>query len=127
MRYKLLVLNIAVFFCHLVSAQTLKSPDEFLGYKLGEKFTPHYKIVQYFEQAAAAMTQKMKLETYGFTNEGRPLMLAIVSSPENFANIEYIRKNNLRLTGLLNDKAGNLNGPAIVWLSYNVHGNESSS
>jgi Zinc carboxypeptidase len=108
-------------------AQQLKSPDDFLGYSLGAKYTPHYKIVNYFNQAAAAMPKMMKLEQYGQTNEGRPLLLAFIASEENFVKLEDIRKNNLRLTGILNDKPGDVNTPAIVWLSYNVHGNETSS
>ena len=109
------------------SAQQLKSPDEFLGYPLGDQYTPHHKIVSYFQQAAAAKPQVMKLEQYGTTNEGRPLLLAFIASEENFAKLEEIRKNNLRLTGLLTDKPGDPAAPAIVWLSYNVHGNETSS
>ena len=127
MKSKYLFLAICFLSAQFIKAQTLKTPEQFLGYTLGEKFTPHYKIVQYFEQAAAAMPQMMKLEKYGETNEGRPLLLAIIASSENFANLEEIRKNNLRLTGLLKDKSGSINAPAIVWLSYNVHGNESSS
>ena len=110
----------------ILSAQ-LKSPADFLGYELGTKFTPHYQIVNYFNQAAATMPRMMKLEQYGATNEGRPLLMAIVTAPENFSRLDEIRKNNLRLTGLLTDKAGDVNAPAIVWLSYNVHGNEPSS
>ncbi|MEI9959143.1 MAG: M14 family metallopeptidase [Ferruginibacter sp.] len=117
---------ILLFISNGLSAQ-LKSPDEFLGYPLGSKFTPHYKIINYFNQAAAAMPQMMKLEKYGETNEGRDLLLAIVSTPENMARIEDIRKNNLRLTGMLKDRAADAGSPAIVWLSYNVHGNEASS
>ena len=105
----------------------LKSPDDFLGYQLGSHFTPHYKIVNYFHQTAVAMPQMMKLETYGETNEGRELLLAFVSSTENIAKLDEIRKNNLRLTGLLKDKPADVNAPVIVWLSYNVHGNEASS
>lgn len=105
----------------------VKSPDEFLGYSLGSKFTPHYKIVNYFNQAAAAEPQRMKLETYGQTNESRELLLAFVSSAENMARLEEIRKNNLRLTGMLKDKPADLTAPVIVWLSFNVHGNEASS
>ena len=121
-----------VFFTFLISSytsfsQSLKSPDDFLGYSLGSKYTPHYKIVNYFQQAAAAMPKMMKLEQYGTTNEGRPLLLAFVASEENFIKLEEIQKNNLRLAGMLNDKAGDLNAPSIVWLSYNVHGNETSS
>ena len=127
MKSKFFLLTICFFYAHFIKAQIVKTPEQFLGYTLGEKFTPHHKIVQYFERAAAAMPQMMKLEKYGETNEGRPLLLAILASPENFANLEEIRKNNLRLTGLLKDKVANVNAPAIVWLSYNVHGNESSS
>lgn len=114
-------------FCATVLSAQLKSPDAFLGYELGMKFTRHAKIVEYFTTAVAAMPQMAKLEKYGETNEGRELVLAIVASPENFSRIEEIRKNNLRLTGMLNDKPADVNAPAIVWLSYNVHGNEPSS
>src|SRR5882757_11498170 len=100
---KTFLFTLSLFFVSVAFAQ-LKSPDEFLGYELGSKFTPHYKIVNYFTAAIAAMPQMAKLEKYGETNEGRPLLLAIIASPENFSKIEEIRKNNLRLTGLLNDK-----------------------
>jgi len=123
---KIFLFTLSLFFISVAFTQ-LKSPDEFLGYELGTKFTPHYKIVNYFTAAIAAMPQMAKLEKYGETNEGRPLLLAIIASPENFSKIEEIRKNNLRLTGLLNDKPADVNAPAIVWLSYNVHGNEPSS
>jgi hypothetical protein len=107
--------------------QQLQSPDDFLGYPLGSRYTPHYKIVNYFNHAVAAMPKMMKLEQYEQTNEGRPLLLAFIASEENFAKLDDIRKNNLRLTGILNDKPAAVNTPAIVWLSYNVHGNETSS
>jgi hypothetical protein len=108
-------------------AQNIKSPDEFLGYPLGSKYTPHYKIVNYFKYAVTAMPQVMKLDQYGETNEGRPLLLAYIATAENLAKLDDIRKNNLRLAGMLSDVPGNTNAPAIVWLSYNVHGNETSS
>ncbi len=118
-----------LFFTSIISvySQQLKSPEEFLGYPLGDKYTPHHRLVSYFQQAAAAKPAMMKLEQYGQTNEGRPLLLAFIASEENLSRLEEIRKNNLRLTGILNDKPGDLNAPAIVWLSYNVHGNETSS
>lgn len=125
MSVKLILLSL-LFISGQVLAQ-VKSPDEFLGYKLGSRFTPHYKIVNYFNQAATSATQMMKLEKYGETYEGRDLLLAIVSSPENIARLEEIRKNNLRLTGILKDKPADITAPVIVWLSYNVHGNEASS
>ncbi|RYZ60640.1 MAG: zinc carboxypeptidase, partial [Chitinophagaceae bacterium] len=125
MRIKLL-LPLLICLSSFAGFAQLKSPEQFLGYKLGERFTPHYKIVQYFQHAAAAMPQMMKLETYGETNEGRPLLLATISTPENMGKLEAIRSNNLKLTGM-QAGGGSVNTPAIVWLSYNVHGNEASS
>jgi len=104
------------------------SPDAFLGYPLGSHFTPHDKIVAYFRQAAVAAPDRMLLEQYGKTYEGRPLLLAYIASPENLRRLEAIRLNNLRLAGILRDGvAADENGPVIVWLSYNVHGNEPAS
>ena len=78
---------------------------------------------------AANSTATVKLQQYGETNEGRPLLLAFISTAENMQNLETIRMNNLRLANLAKDKAAAIeeNAPAIVWLSYNVHGNETSS
>ena len=108
-------------------AQAIKSPDEFLGYPFGSKYTPHFKIVNYFKYALSAAPAQMKLDQYGETNEARPLLMAIVSSAANMSNIENIRKNNLRLAGVMTDAPGDTKAPTIVWLSYNVHGNETSS
>ncbi len=124
---KFLLAIILVVINSVSFSQTLQSPDEFLGYPLGSRYTPHHKVVGYFQYVAAVMSNQMKLEKYGETNEGRPLLLAAIASPENFSRLETIRKNNLRLTGLLTDQPGEVNMPAIVWLSYNVHGNETSS
>ncbi|HWJ90882.1 MAG TPA: M14 family metallopeptidase [Flavisolibacter sp.] len=119
---KVLILTLLVQNC----LAQLKSPEEFLGYPIGSRFTPHWKIVDYFRTVATAVPSIMKLEQYGQTNEGRPLMVAFISAASNISNLETIRQNNLRLA---NDarNASSGNAPAIVWLSYNVHGNEASS
>lgn len=108
----------------------LKSPEEFLGYTIGTRFTPHWKVVNYFRHVAETAAAMTKLQQYGETNEGRPLIVAFVSSPENIVNLENIRKNNLRLAHQGAEGSAQTaveNAPAIVWLSYNVHGNEASS
>ena len=106
----------------------LKSPEAFLGYKLGTHYTPHFKIAGYVNYVASQVPDMVKVEQYGTTNEGRPLLLAYIASKENFPNLENIRKNNLRLANAALDKmAPSEDAPAIVWLSYNVHGNEPSS
>ncbi|WP_436488296.1 M14 family metallopeptidase [Chitinophaga sp. ARDCPP14] len=100
------------------------TPDQFLGYPLGTQFTPHYKVVDYFKQVAAT-AKNVKLEQYGTTYEGRPLVLAIVASPENAGRLEEIRQHSLDMSNAKGNSAGNQ--PVIVWLSYNVHGNEAVS
>jgi hypothetical protein len=122
---KLLTAIITICFFLNSFAQKIQTPSEFLGYKLGDQFTPHYRIVDYFKYIAQ-VSKNIKLQQYGTTNEGRPLLAAFISSNENINQLEYIRHNNLRLTGIESGNA-DLNAPVIVWLSYNVHGNEPSS
>ena len=126
---KILLAIIVLLQTIFANAQQLPSPDQFLGYALGSHFTPHYKIVNYVKAIAAAKPDMVKLDKYGETNEGRELMLLFISSPQNIQRMEDIRVNNTRLAGTAIDiQAGNsADAPAIVWLSYNVHGNEPSS
>ena len=105
-----------------ICAMGQQAPAEFLQYELGTRFTPHFKVVDYFRHIAASV-KNVKLETYGSSYEGRPLLMAIVASPENMARLEEIRKQNLDVVA---GKAASPQ-PVIIWLSYNVHGNEAVS
>lgn len=122
---------LSILFVHMLTslrAQSVPSPEAYLGYPLGSRFSPHHKITGYVETLAKARPDRMKVQSYGKTYEGRPLMVAILSSPENIGRLENIRLNNLRLARQSGDQApGNPDAPAIVWMSYNVHGNEASS
>jgi Zinc carboxypeptidase len=121
------ILPVLLLFATVSVVAQIPSPASFLGYELGDHYTPHYKIVQYFEAVAKATPATMKLEQYGATNGGRPLLLSYISTAENISNLENIRLNNLRLAGLETGSGDVANAKAIVWLSYNVHGNETSS
>jgi hypothetical protein len=118
--FALLAISTAIF-----AQQKLLSPKEFLGYELGDRFTPHYKVVEYFRHVAETMPN-VDLQKYGETYEHRPLVLAIVASADNFTNLEHIRLDNLRRAGLADGTQSGTKNP-IVWLSYNVHGNEANS
>ncbi len=101
----------------------LQSPSEFLGYELGAEFTRHSDIVSYFEHVAS-QSNKVQYHDYGKTNERRRLTYALISSEENLRNIDKIRTDNLKNAGLLSGSASP--EKTIIWLSYNVHGNEAS-
>lgn len=103
----------------------LQSPEQFLGYELGDRFTRHHRVVEYFKHVDDALPN-VKVQQYGETYEHRPLIFAVVASPENFANLEQIRTDNLKRAGVLEGQPSS-DKVAIVWLSYNVHGNEANS
>jgi len=117
-------LSFLFLFLSITLKAQLKSPSNFLGYEIGTEFSRHADVVNYFEHVAAN-SNMVTYANYGMTNERRPLTYAIISTPQNLANIETIRRDNLKNIGL---EAGSSNPQiAIVWLSYNVHGNEASS
>lgn len=122
---KRIVLSLAFLLTSLMGLKAqIKTPDDFLGYPLGSKFTPHYQIIAYFKYLAG-MNKNIQLVPYGKTYENRELMVAIISSSENMSKLEEIRTNNISLSRA--EARGNVKNPAILWLSYNVHGNEASS
>ena len=112
-----------VFHQAVLLGQTPK-PEEILGYSLGEQFTYHHEVVDFFE-ILANRSDKIVIEKYGETYEGRDLILAFISSPENLKDREVIRKRNMNLVNRNSDALDE--AVPIIWLSYNIHGNESVS
>ena len=100
------------------SSQKVMSPEEFFGYPLGSYFTRHHQVINYFRQIERNSSGKMYVEEYGITNERRELVVAYISSPENISRRDEIQAKH---------EKGENEDVAIVWLSYNVHGNEASS
>ena len=121
------LLNLVLYFSlNLAYGQIVPiSPGEYFGYNPGDQFTRYHKIVRYFEKLAAS-SDRIKIVEYGRTYEDRPLILLIISNAETINNIESYRIDNLKRAGLL-EGIPELDTKAIVWLSYNVHGNEASA
>lgn len=117
-------ISIVLLFISISVQAQLQSPAEFLGYELGTQFSRHADVVAYFEHVAEN-SPMVNFTEYGKTNERRPLTYAVVSSAGNMTGLESIRQDNLKNVGLLSGTASPQK--AIVWLSYNVHGNEASS
>lgn len=113
-------------FISLVAFAQTPTPDEFLGYPLGSKFTAHQNVVAYFKKVAS-LNKNIQLQPYGKTYEGRELLLAVISDPDNMSRLDQITKYNLSIANADKNRQTSANQPAILWLSYNVHGNEANS
>ena len=113
-------------FISALSFGQIKSPSEYLGYTVGSKITPHWKVLEYYQYIASQLPNQVKMESYGQSIEGRPLQVYYISSAQNISKIEDIRTNNLKLAHAIPGE-GNTSIPAILWMSNNVHGNETSS
>ena len=67
---KKLFLSICFFcfvFCSLAQSK-LQSPSDFLGYELGDRFTRHHRMVEYFKAVDEAMPN-MQVVQYGETEK----------------------------------------------------------
>ncbi len=121
---RIILFLFSIFFISITSSAQTKSPKEFLGYELGSRFTRHHKVVDYIQHIVAT-NNNVKLIKYGETYEKRPLYLVIFTASDNFKNLDALRINHLKTAGVVDGQpTGDI---PIVWLSYNVHGNEAVS
>ncbi|HEX8152137.1 MAG TPA: M14 family zinc carboxypeptidase, partial [Thermoanaerobaculia bacterium] len=109
------------------------TPDEYLAQhnlRFTRDFTPWNLILGYYDELARR-SNLVSIERIGATYENRPLVLLTITSPKNRAALDQIRANVTSLAKGSADanRAADIakNGPAIVWLGFGVHGNESSS
>jgi hypothetical protein len=104
----------------------IPTPQEFLGYAIGDFHTRHDRMVSYMQELAR-VSDKASFQIIGYTNERRPQVILTITSPDNHARLEDIRREHLQLTrpGEAIPEFGNM--PVITLLGYNVHGNEPSS
>ncbi len=109
---------------------SIPTPASVLGYELGTRFTPDHLIVRYLSALADA-SPRMRLDTVATTWEGRPVLLATVSSEANMRRLDEINTLAHRLADPRGASEAELRRavsatPAIVWLGYTVHGDEGS-
>ncbi|PIQ62263.1 MAG: hypothetical protein COV99_06610 [Bacteroidetes bacterium CG12_big_fil_rev_8_21_14_0_65_60_17] len=110
--------------------ENIPSPESVLGYAAGEAYTLHAHVVEYLEALTAA-SPRIGMREMGQTWEGRPLHVLAITSEANHARMDDIRLANLKLADpsvpAAEKEAIKEANPVVVWLSYNVHGNEASS
>ncbi len=102
------------------------SPEEFLGYGIGERHTRHDLIVNYLTKLAE-VSDRASIHEYGKTHEGRKLVILTITSPENLGNLDQLKTQHLQFTDPSKSPSNYDEVPIFINLGYNVHGNEPSS
>lgn len=98
---------------------------EVVGYEHGNVISSVDQITTFLEALAAHAPDRMEVRSYGETWQGRPLNYAVISSAQNMARLEAIQSNLSDLARGEQLSAASLDDtPAVVWLSYGVHGDE---
>jgi hypothetical protein len=107
-----------------------KSPEQTFGFKMGAdyKLVKWPQIVDYFHQLASS-SNKVKVVEAGKTSEGNPMIVAIISSPENLAKLDHYKEIAQKLAnprGIRPEQAESMiaDGKLIVAVSCSIHASE---
>jgi len=119
------------YFGGLELTEDVPAPQDHLRHAIGERFTRHADLLAYL-RALAAASDRVLLRSYGRTHQDRELVHLVISSPANLARLEEILARNRELADPRTADPARVketidSNPTLVWLSYNVHGNEPSS
>jgi hypothetical protein len=117
----------ALVLCLLLAAP---APAAFFGFRPGDDrvLADWNEAIGYFEALDAA-SDRVQVQEVGRTTEGRPFLVVTITSPENFAHLEAIRRDNLRLydpRGLPDAEAEAIleRGKTVVALNHGIHATE---
>src|SRR5499427_2617486 len=132
--------NVSPFFalalCLLFAATTnaqskITTPKEEFGFDFGADYQlANYQQISAYWHKLARESNRIVVQEIGKTAEGRPHLMAIVTSPENHRNLARYREISRRLAlaeGLTDDQARQLakEGKAVVWIDGGLHATET--
>jgi hypothetical protein len=108
------------------------TPKAVLGYEIGEYHTSYLGVVRYAEALARAVPDRVKLVPIGESYERRPMMLLVVSSPENIQRLDQVKADLARLTDPRRTSEAEADAivrrvPAVTWDNFGNDGNESAA
>jgi hypothetical protein len=112
------------------SAQTVTTPKQQFGFDIGTDYQlPNYQQLVGYWQKLDRESDRMKLVEIGKTAEGRPQMMAIITSPENHKKLDRYREISRRLAraeDLSDEQAHALarEGKTVVWIDGGLHATE---
>ncbi|HJU44044.1 MAG TPA: M14 family metallopeptidase [Vicinamibacterales bacterium] len=113
-----------------VEEPRVTTPKEEFGFNFGDDYqlTTYQQLAAYWQKLDRE-SDRMVLQEIGRTSEGRPHLMAIVTSPENHKNLARIKDISRRLAlaeNLSDDRARALarEGKAVVWIDGGLHASE---
>ncbi|MFN3640763.1 MAG: M14 family zinc carboxypeptidase, partial [Flavobacterium sp.] len=118
----------AISVCILFFSQGIsqvKSPESFLP-NFGKTVTYYHQVEDYFKHLTTNSKNIQHLQ-YGVTPQERALNVYFISDEENLKNLEIHKNNHLYEIGLFPTKNTSVSDKNVLWLSFNVHGNEIGS
>ena len=74
----------------------VETPEQFLGYPIGSRYTRHDQLVAYFQELASR-SDKISVREIGRSYESRPLLIATVTAAGNHARLEQLRQQHATL------------------------------
>lgn len=104
---------------------SIPTPEEVLGYSVGNWHVSHDKLSEYM-RVLAASSDRIHIENRGKTYEDRPLLLLTITSPENHKNINTIKANHINLSEPEGSSLDTEKMPVVVYQGFSIHGNEPS-
>ena len=113
------------------NAAAITPPSEAFAQNPGsDYFLADYTAYEAYLKTLAGQSDRMKLVDFGKTEEGRTQWMAVVSSPENLAQLERYKTIARRLAkaeGLDEAQAKALaaEGKAVVWIDAGLHATET--
>jgi hypothetical protein len=104
-------------------------PSGLLGYEAGVTQTQYAEQQAVLDALVAAAGDRARIEPIGVTEEGRAMRVLVISAPENMARLDEVRSHmadlaDPRRTTPDAARAIAAADPAVVMLSYSIHGNE---
>lgn len=117
----------------LAQGTAVPTPQSVLGYQVGadRKLADWNEIVGYFGKLAAA-SPAVSIQTLGQTTMGKPLIAAIISTPENVRNRDAIfaaqrKLADPRILKAADEVALYAHQPAVLVIQCNIHADEIAS
>ncbi|MFO7769452.1 MAG: M14 family metallopeptidase [bacterium] len=114
----------------LEAQSPLTSPEEALGFRVGADYhLADYTQLMAWWEVLARESDRMTLEVIGRSEQGRPQVMAIITSPDNHRALDKYRSMSRRLAkaeGVGEEEARRLaeEGRAVVWIDGGLHATE---